>query len=37
VPSEDAGMDEFARWLGPVVPELKVSMIHASDPFRLPR
>jgi putative NIF3 family GTP cyclohydrolase 1 type 2 len=37
VPSEEAGMDEFVRWLAPLLPEKKVSMIHASDPFRLPR
>ena len=37
VPSEEAGMDEFVRWLTPLFPEAKVSMIHASDPFRLPR
>ena len=30
-------MDEFGRWLAPLLPEAKVSMIHASDPFRLPR
>ena len=37
VPSEEAGMDEFVRWLAPLLPEANVSMIHASDPFRLPR
>lgn len=37
VPSEEAGMEEFVRWLAPQLPEVKVSMVRASDPFRLPR
>lgn len=37
VPSEEAGMEEFVRWLAPQLPEVKVSMVRASDPFLLPR
>jgi alkylphosphonate utilization operon protein PhnA len=37
VPSEEAGMEEFVRWLALVLPEAKVSMIHAGDPFSRPR
>ena len=31
--SEDVGMDWFARWLGPLVPELPVRYISTTDEF----
>jgi putative NIF3 family GTP cyclohydrolase 1 type 2 len=37
VPSEQLGMDEFARWLRPVVPEVRVDFIPTRDPFHYNR
>ncbi|MEO5589663.1 MAG: Nif3-like dinuclear metal center hexameric protein [Gemmatimonadaceae bacterium] len=34
VPSEQAGMDEFARWLKTFVTEVPVHFIPTADPFR---
>jgi putative NIF3 family GTP cyclohydrolase 1 type 2 len=37
IPSEQAGMEEFARWLRTVVKEVPVSFVPAADPFWAPR
>lgn len=37
IPSEQAGMDDFARWLRPLVPEVPVTFVAAQQPFWLPR
>ena len=33
IPSEQAGMEECARWLKPLVPEVPVEFIPAAQPF----
>jgi putative NIF3 family GTP cyclohydrolase 1 type 2 len=33
IPSEQAGMEECARWLKPIVPETTVEFIPAEEPF----
>ena len=37
VPSEEAGMDEFVRWLKPLLPEVPVQLIRTGDPFTVAR
>ncbi len=37
IPSEQLGMEEFARWLRPIVPGVRVDFVPASDPFRFSR
>ena len=37
VPSEEAGMDECARWLKTFVPEVPVEFIPAGEPFWSPK
>ena len=37
IPSEHAGMDEFARWLRTIVTEVPVSLVPARDPFWAPK
>jgi hypothetical protein len=37
IPSEQAGMDEFARWLGPFVPGIPIKVVAAKDPFWAPK
>jgi putative NIF3 family GTP cyclohydrolase 1 type 2 len=37
IPSEQAGMEEFARWLGTFVKEVPVTLVAASDPFWSPK
>jgi hypothetical protein len=37
VPSEEAGMDECARWLKTFVPEVPVEYIPAGEPFWSPK
>jgi putative NIF3 family GTP cyclohydrolase 1 type 2 len=37
VPSEQAGMDEFVRWLRPIVPRVRVDFVPTEDPFRFNR
>ena len=37
VPSEEAGMDECARWLKTVVPGIPVEYMPAREPFWTPR
>jgi putative NIF3 family GTP cyclohydrolase 1 type 2 len=37
VPSEQAGSDELARWLQPLVPGLPVKLIATADPFWSPK
>ncbi|HVT82341.1 MAG TPA: Nif3-like dinuclear metal center hexameric protein, partial [Phycisphaerae bacterium] len=37
VPSEEAGMDECARWLKGIVPEVPVEYVPAGEPFWTPR
>ena len=34
VPSEQAGMEEVARWLKPIVPEVRVDFVPTEDFFR---
>ena len=34
VPSEQAGMAEYAQWLTGVLPEVPVELVEAADPFR---
>jgi putative NIF3 family GTP cyclohydrolase 1 type 2 len=34
---EEAGMDEFAQWLRPLVPEVPVKFIPAGDAFWIPK
>jgi len=36
IPSEQAGMEDFARWLAPLVRESKVTFIPTRDPFWSP-
>lgn len=36
IPSEQAGMDEAARWLTPFVPEVPVEFVPAAEPFWAP-
>ena len=33
IPSEQDGMEEFARWLGTLVKEVPVTFVPAADPF----
>jgi putative NIF3 family GTP cyclohydrolase 1 type 2 len=37
IPSEQAGMDEFARWLEPLVKGTTVGVVAAKDPFWSPK
>jgi len=37
IPSEQAGMDEFARWLRTIVTEVPVTLVPALDPFWAPK
>lgn len=37
IPSEQAGMEEFARWLKPLVAGTPVTFVAAKDPFWSPR
>jgi putative NIF3 family GTP cyclohydrolase 1 type 2 len=37
VPSEQDGMEEFARWLGTFVKEVPVTFVPTADPFWAPR
>lgn len=37
IPSEQAGMQEFARWLEPLVKGTSVTFVAAKDPFWSPR
>ena len=37
IPSEQAGMEDFARWLEKLVPEVPVRFVPAADPFWAPR
>ena len=37
IPSEQAGMDDFAKWLQPLVKETTVRFVPAVDPFWSPR
>lgn len=37
VPSEQDGMEEFARWLGGLVKEVPIAFVPAADPFWAPR
>jgi putative NIF3 family GTP cyclohydrolase 1 type 2 len=37
IPSEQAGMEECARWLKVFVPEVPVTMTPAHEPFWIPR
>ena len=37
IPSEQAGMQEFARWLEPLVKGTPVTFVAAKDPFWSPR
>ena len=37
IPSEQAGMDEFARWLRTFVKDVAVSFVPAADPFWSPK
>jgi putative NIF3 family GTP cyclohydrolase 1 type 2 len=37
IPSEQAGMDEFARWLRTIVPEVPIEMIATVEPFWIVR
>jgi putative NIF3 family GTP cyclohydrolase 1 type 2 len=37
IPSEQAGMEDFARWLQPLVKETSVKFVPAMDPFWLPK
>lgn len=34
IPSEQAGMEEVARWLGTFIKDVPIEMVHARDPFR---
>jgi hypothetical protein len=35
--SEEAGMQECARWLRTLFPKLRVTFIPAGEPFQLPQ
>jgi len=37
VPSEQDGMEEFARWLGGLVKEVPIVFVPTADPFWAPR
>jgi putative NIF3 family GTP cyclohydrolase 1 type 2 len=37
IPSEQVGMEEFARWLGTFVNEVPISFVPAADPFWAPK
>ena len=37
IPSEQAGMEDFAQWLQPLVNEIPVRFVPARDPFWLPK
>ena len=37
IPSEQVGMEEFARWLGTFVKEVPISFVPAVDPFWSPQ
>jgi putative NIF3 family GTP cyclohydrolase 1 type 2 len=37
IPSEQVGMEEFARWLGTFVKEVPISFVPATDPFWSPK
>jgi putative NIF3 family GTP cyclohydrolase 1 type 2 len=37
IPSEQAGMEDFARWLEPIVKGTPVRFVPAIDPFWLPK
>ena len=37
IPSEQAGMEDFARWLEPLVNGTRVAFVPAKDPFWQPR
>jgi putative NIF3 family GTP cyclohydrolase 1 type 2 len=37
IPSEQAGMEECARWLKTFVPEVPIEFIPAAEPFWLPK
>jgi putative NIF3 family GTP cyclohydrolase 1 type 2 len=37
IPSEQVGMEEFARWLGTFVNEVPISFVPAADPFWSPK
>ena len=37
IPSEQAGMEDFARWLEKLVPEVPVRFVPAADPFWAPK
>jgi len=34
IASEQLGMEEFARWLRPIVPDVRVDFVPTTDPFR---
>jgi putative NIF3 family GTP cyclohydrolase 1 type 2 len=36
IPSEQAGMEEFARWLGTFMADVPVTFVAAADPFWAP-
>lgn len=37
IPSEQAGMEDFTRWLETLVPEVPVRFVPAADPFWAPK
>jgi putative NIF3 family GTP cyclohydrolase 1 type 2 len=37
IPSEQVGMEEFARWLGTFVKEVPIRFVPAADPFWSPK
>ena len=37
IPSEQAGMEKCAEWLGTFVSDLPIKFFSASEPFLLPR
>jgi hypothetical protein len=37
IPSEQAGMEEFARWLRTVVKDVPVTFVATTDPFWAPK
>ena len=37
IPSEQAGMEEFARWLRTIVTDVPVTLVPATDPFWAPK
>ena len=34
-PSEEGGMDHFAKWLAPRIPGIPVKFVPAGNPFRV--